>query len=101
MNNPFKGFQDKDITSPRANRPNAALNSDFSSDDSQQESRETTPERNFSSGDVRAVINKDQKQGVRRLIEHFSHSDSDTAETNNRATSWPSSRLGFRPPQTL
>ena len=86
MNNPFKGFQDKDITSPRANRPNAALNSDFSSDDSQQESRETTPERNFSSGDVRAVINKDQKQGVRRLIEHFSHSDSDTAETNNRAT---------------
>ena len=86
MNNPFKGFQNKEITSPRANRLDVASNSDVSSDDSQQESQETTPDRNFSSGNISAVKNKDQGPGVRRLIEHFSHSDSDTADTDNRTT---------------
>ena len=86
MNNPFKGFQNKEITSPRTNSLNVASNSEISSDDSQQESRETTPDRNFSSGNVSAVKNKDQGSGVRRLIEHFSHSDSDTAETDNRTS---------------
>ena len=85
MNNPFEGFQNKEVTSSRTNRLNVASNLETSSDDSQQGSRETTPDRNFSDN-VSAVKNKDQGPGVRRLIEHFSHSDSDTAETDNRTT---------------
>ena len=50
-----------------------------------QESRETSPTSNQPSSS-RSASKKEQSGKVRRLVEHFSHSDSDTSEATNRST---------------
>ena len=89
MSHQFKGFHGKNIKNPKASEHSVATtsSSEISDYDSTVESRETTPVRNYSSGDINTIRRSDQgRAGVRRLIEQFSQSDSETSETENRTT---------------
>ena len=89
MSHQFKGFHGKNIKNPNASEHSVATtsSSEISDYDSTVESRETTPVSNYSSGDINTIRRSDQgRAGVRRLIEQFSQSDSETSETENRTT---------------
>ena len=84
MSKQFKGFNPEGDNNSEASADVDTFLSDLSEYES-QESRETSPTSNKPSSS-RGISKKEQSGKVRRLVEHFSHSDSDTSETTNRST---------------
>ena len=82
MNPSFKGFKESDCVNPRvSSQATIESQSELSDYDSTVESRETTPTRSYTP-QVSTVQRrrKDSEVSVRRLIDHFSNSDSEASE---------------------
>ena len=77
----FRGFQEQSNTSPTSSTSPPESHSEISEYDSTVESRDTTPTQE----DQQSHTVK-KASTVRRLIDHFSASDSDTAEARPPVT---------------
>ena len=80
----FKGFKgyNKDTagaTTSQTTNSTAELSEDDSSLSSRESSRETSPSNGLTPGDKAQRKSQDNRSVVRRLVDHFSNSDSDTA----------------------
>ena len=84
MSKQFKGINPEGDNNSEASAGVDTYLSELSEYES-QESRETSPTSNQPSSS-RGASKKEQSGKVRRLVEQFSHSDSDTSEATNRST---------------
>ena len=88
MSKQFKGFEGKDTEVLEASDSNSESTylSDLAEYDSTPESRETSPSRSYPVDSTVTVVRKDQTGKVKKLVEHFSQSDSDSSDRTVRST---------------
>ena len=88
MSRQFKGFEGKNTEVLESSDSNAESTylSDLAEYDSTPESRETSPSRSSPVTSTDTVVRKDQTGKVKKLVEHFSQSDSDSSDRTVRST---------------
>ena len=88
MSKQFKGFEGKNTEEPEASDSNSESTylSDLAEYDSTPESRETSPSRSYPVASTDTVVRKDQTGKVKKLVEHYSQSDSDSSDRTVRST---------------
>ena len=81
----FRGFQEA-LVNPSGSSPSSASQSEVSDVDSTTGSRDSTPTQETEASNTVKRKGTDSGFSVRRLIDHFSASDSDTTEAKTTVT---------------